>query len=132
MACVERAELGERRVVHRARAVGGAIDGVVVHAHDLAVGARVHIELEHVCSERGCVLERRQRLLRSQATAAAVRDEETIAASELVSGASSEVGVQAVIDATMKTTRRLEVAALDFRAASRENPQIERLSVERA
>src|SRR5207245_3800544 len=48
VARIEPTEGGEGERAHRTRPVGGAIDAVVVHDHDLPVSGRVHVELEPV------------------------------------------------------------------------------------
>src|SRR5690606_14890253 len=56
-----------------ASAVGGALEGRVVHQHQHAVAAQLHVELEHRVAERRAQPHRGQRVLGREPACAAVR-----------------------------------------------------------
>ena len=73
---VEPAQLGQAEAFDEARAVGGAVDALIVKDHDLAVARRMQIRLEEAAAKPERSLERRQRVFRPESGAAAVRETE--------------------------------------------------------
>src|SRR5213594_455386 len=72
---VETAESGERERAHRTRAVGGAIDQLVVQDHDFPVRRRVHVELEVVRARADAGHEGIERVLRRDTGRPAMAEE---------------------------------------------------------
>ncbi|MDT4870927.1 hypothetical protein FQZ97_1060290 [compost metagenome] len=64
----------------RAVAVGGALQGVVVDHHQLAIAGQPHVHLQHVHAQGVGALEGEQAVLRPQAFAAAVGDHQWLVA----------------------------------------------------
>src|SRR5438552_9764360 len=50
LACIQLAQLGGRKIADEARAVGGALERVVVNDYEPAVGRKVHVAFDEVTS----------------------------------------------------------------------------------
>src|SRR5690606_12205109 len=71
---IQARQFGERLHGGGARAVGGAVQGVVVQQDEHVVAAEFHVELEHAEAVLGAHAHGRQGVLGRQAAAAAMRD----------------------------------------------------------
>ncbi len=86
---VDARERRARARADRAARVGGAIEGRVVQHHDLAVGGRVHVELEDVRSVGAGLTEGDQRVLGGYPGGAAVTEETRLPPRESAASLSS-------------------------------------------
>ena len=80
--CVDRRELRRGEAANRARAIGRAIERLIVDDDGNAVGGQLHVDLEAVGSERHAVVDRRHRVLGRQLRAAAMGEDERAIGSE--------------------------------------------------
>src|SRR6185295_10059646 len=64
-ACIERAQLGERPLTHRAMAIGRALEREIVHYDYLAVAGQLDVELDHPGADLDRAPEGGERVLRA-------------------------------------------------------------------